>query len=527
MASWGMSLAAPALAESRPREALSYDLAPHALALAMFAICAFSPAVLNDGDTWSHIATGDWILAHQSVPHADPFTFSVAGKPWTAHEWLSELLLALAYRAGGFIGVSLLTGLAAAAAMFVVMRRVAKDLGGPALPAVGVIALIMLAPSLLARPHILALPIFALYVDALFAARAENRAPPLAAALLMTLWANLHGGFAFGLALVAPFALEAVVAANVGQRTAAARDWALFGAASLVAAAVNPFGIEGLLFPVRLMGLHALAQINEWGPESFAHPNALELALLGLIGMALTRPLRVAPLRLVVLIGLLHMSLAHSRHELLLAIVAPMLLARPLAEALRTPSPLVGEGWGGGLLQAAPFQGGRVQVEPTPLPNPPPQGGRESAPDRARQVAPSTALAGLLAAVLALSVVRFFLPAPASPPFASTQAALAALPADLKSKPVLNGYAFGGYLIFEGIKPYVDGRADLFGDAFLADYARIARGEREPLDAVLAQDHIAWTMFAPGQGAVAAMDAAPGWRRVYADRMVVVHARAD
>jgi hypothetical protein len=34
-------------------------------------------------------------------------------------------------------------------------------------------------------------------------------------------------------------------------------------------------------------------------------------------------------------------------------------------------------------------------------------------------------------------------------------------------------------------------------------------------------------MFAPGQGAVAAMDAEPGWRRVYADRLVVVHARAD
>jgi hypothetical protein len=510
-----MSLAAPALAEFRPREALSYDLAPHALALAMFAICAFSPAVLNDGDTWSHIATGDWILAHQAVPHVDPFTFSVAGKPWTAHEWLSELLLALAYRASGFVGVSLLTGFATATAMFVVMRRVAKDLGGPALAALGAISLIMLAPSLLARPHILALPVFAFYADALFAARAENRAPPLVAALLMMLWANLHGGFAFGLALVLPFALEAVLAANPGQRMTAARDWALFGAASLAAALVNPFGIEGLLFPVRLMGLHALAQINEWGPESFAHPNALELALLGLIGLALTRPLRVAPLRLVVLIGLLHMSLAHARHELLLAIVAPMLLARPIAEAL-------------GAAVTATSLGTPVQTEPAPHPNPlPASGERGIAPEEHRPMPRVRALTGLVAAILALTLVRLFLPAPVSPPFASTRAALAALPADLKSKPVLNGYAFGGFLIFEGVKPYVDGRADLFGDAFLADYARIARGEREPLEAVLSQDHVAWTMFAPGQGAVATMDAEPGWRRVYADRLVVVHARAE
>ena len=530
-----MSLAAPALAESRPREALSYDLAPHALALAMFAICAFSPAVLNDGDTWSHIATGDWILAHQTVPHVDPFTFSVAGKPWTAHEWLSELLLALAYRAGGFIGVSLLTGLAAGAAIFVVMRRVAKDLGGPALAALGAIALILLAPSLLARPHILALPVFALYVDALFAARAENRAPPLTAALLMTLWANLHGGFAFGLALVAPFALEAVVATPPGRRVSAARNWALFGSASLAAALLNPFGIEGLLFPVRLMGLHALAQVGEWSPESFAHPNALEAVLLGLIGLALTRRLQVAPLRLVVLIGLLHLSLAHARHEMLLAIVAPMLLARPIADALGAPArrdapvavpspPLRGEDKGEGRFSLADAWGSFTPPHPNPLPA---SGARESAPDERRQVPPATALAGLVAAVLALSVVRLFLPAPASPPYASTRAALAALPGDLKTKPVLNGYAFGGYLIFEGVKPYVDGRADLFGDEFLADYARIARGEHAALETVLARENIAWTMFAPGQGAVAAMDAAPGWRRVYADRLVVVHARAD
>ena len=65
-----MSLAAPAVAAPRA-EKLSYDLAPHALALAIFAICAFSPAVLNDSDTWWHIAAGDWMLAHRAVPH-DP-----------------------------------------------------------------------------------------------------------------------------------------------------------------------------------------------------------------------------------------------------------------------------------------------------------------------------------------------------------------------------------------------------------------------------------------------------------------------
>jgi hypothetical protein len=342
----------------------------------------------------------------------------------------------------------------------------------------------LIAPGLLARPHILALPVFALWADALFEARGRDRAPPLPFALLMTLWANLHGGFAFGLALVAPLALEAAIAAPAARRRLVAREWGLFAAASVVAALLTPFGLEGLLFPIRLLNLHALQQIGEWGPETFAHPNALEVALLGLVGLALTRPFRLAPMRLMLLVGLLHLSLSHARHEMLLAVVAPMLLARPVSEAL-------------------------------------------GAPADAHRFAPRLALTGLFAAALALAALRAFLPAPLPAPYAATRAALAALPADLKAKPVLNGYSFGGYLIFEGLKPFVDGRADMFGDGFLSDYARIARGDRNALEAELSKDHIGWTMFAPDQGAATAMDAEPGWKRLYADRFVVVHARAD
>ena len=82
------------------------------LALAAFAIAASRPEVLNDGDTWSHVATGSWILAHGDVPRVDPFSHSMAGAPWTAHEWLSEIFFTLAFRATGWSGVVLLTAFA-------------------------------------------------------------------------------------------------------------------------------------------------------------------------------------------------------------------------------------------------------------------------------------------------------------------------------------------------------------------------------------------------------------------------------
>src|SRR6202046_5711253 len=175
-----MSIAAPVAQPAWTRAAaVSYETAPLGLALAVFALCAFSPAVLNDGDTWSHVATGDWILAHRAIPRVDPFSFSFARMPWTVHEWLAEALFAVAHRIAGWSGIVLLTGAAAGAATFVVARRAARELTGPALIAVMALSLGLMSGGLLARPHVLALPILALWADLLFAAR-ERRAPPLA-----------------------------------------------------------------------------------------------------------------------------------------------------------------------------------------------------------------------------------------------------------------------------------------------------------------------------------------------------------
>ncbi len=479
-----MSLVAP-LAPSASSQTSSapppYEAAPILLSLATLALGAFAPAVLGDGDTWSHVATGEWILDHRAIPHSDPFTFTFAGMPWTAHEWLSEVLLALAYRAAGWGGVTLLTGAAAALAVYIVARRAARDLGGIALVVVLMLSLALIAPGLLARPHVLALPVLAFWCDALIAARERDAAPPAILAVLMALWANLHGGFIFGLALIVPFAIEAVwTAAHRGE---AARAWLLFGLASLVAALVSPLGGEGLIFPFKLMNNPELANISEWRAQDFSHPGAYEVGLVALIALALARPLRLAPMRLLLLLGLVHMSLQHSRHEMLLAIVAPMLLAGPIAKALD-------------------------------------QNTASHKPARALVFA---ALAG----ALILAGVRLALPFARIDSPNSPISALQAAPEALRSKPVLNAYEFGGFFIYSGVKPFIDGRADMFGGEFMGLYKRILAGETEPLETTLKRYEIAWTIFSPGQAVVAVMDREPGWRRLYADKFAVVHVRTD
>src|SRR5579871_5581482 len=89
----------------------SSDFAALAFVLG-FAAAAFAPQIFNDGDTWWHLAAGNWMLAHGAVPTRDVFTYTFAGQPWTAHEWLAEVLMALAFCAGGWSGLHILFGLA-------------------------------------------------------------------------------------------------------------------------------------------------------------------------------------------------------------------------------------------------------------------------------------------------------------------------------------------------------------------------------------------------------------------------------
>jgi hypothetical protein len=479
-----MSLAAPLRQVAEARSAApAYEATPLVLALAVFALACFAPAVLGDGDTWTHLATGNWILEHRAIPRVDPFTFSFAGAPWIAHEWLADVLFAIARRAAGWSGVTWLTGAAAGGAVYVVARRAARDLTGPALIVLAVLALGLLLPSLLARPHILALPVLAIWCDGLFAARERGRAPRIAFAALMAPWANLHGGFAFGLALIGAFALEALIEASPQARLAVFREWALFGLASLAAALITPFGIEGLLFPIRLLQASELANVGEWRPENFAHPGPMEFALLGLIGLAVLKPLRLTPVRAALLLGLVHISLQHARHEMLLAILAPMLLARPIADAL-----------------------GARPADPAP-------------PPARRYVLAALGLA------LCVSGARLALPIARGDGPSAPMSALASVPVELRERPVLNAYSFGGFLIHAGVRPFIDGRADMFGDAFMSLYARLQDGDPDALAETLKRYPIGWTIFAPSQKIVSELDRAPGWRRLYADRFAVVHAR--
>ena len=135
---------------------------------------------------------------------------------------------------------------------------------------------------------------------------------------------------------------------------------------------------------------------------------------------------------------------------------------------------------------------------------------------------------GVGAVILAIGALAFLRPLIPmrhgdSPTYPAT--AMARLPADLRSEPVFNSYSFGGPLILNGVRPYIDGRADMYGDAFTAQQNAIIMGDGHAFDRAVGRFGIRWTILQPGSPLIAILDRERRWKRIYSDRFAVVHVR--
>ena len=465
---------------------------PLTVALVVYLIVVSAGSrILDDPDTYSHVAVGQWIIEHAAVPHNDVFSFSMRGMPWVPDEWLSEILIAWIHMHLGWEGLVLVTALAFATTLALLARALLRALD-PLYVLVTVVAAWGLCfPHLSSRPHVFTLPLLVIWTDALVTARQEGRAPTPWLVAIMALWANLHGGFILGLVLGALFAGEAFYDAPSGRAALrVVRGWGIFLVLATLAACATPNGITGLLLPVQLVGMKvAMATMDEWRSPDFQQLQPLEfwllLALLGMLSLGLRLPLT----RIIMLLVLLHMALLHKRFAENLGIVGPLLAAPMLAPQLP-----------------------RLAF---------PAFGRKLARFDTRLLRPiGTATGAILALALALAALRSGI-VHDSGRFAPA-AALAAVARHRITGPVFNDLNFGSYLIFSNIAPFVDGRVDVYGDGFLKRYETV--GE---LPALLTQYKIVWTLLEPENPRVALLDLLPGWRRLYADDLAIVHVRED
>ena len=195
--------------------------------------------LVSDANTGMHIRTGDLIRAAGAVPHVDPYSFSLAGQPWFAWEWLTAVTYSLLNEAFGLPGISLLSIFVLGAAFAFTLRTMARS-GAVALVAVPLLFFAFRASSIhfLARPHLFTWLYLALTVALVEADRKQNTRRVWLLMPLSLLWTNMHGGF-----LTMPVYLGLITAGLILERNFdQARRYATLAVAAGAVTFVNPYG---------------------------------------------------------------------------------------------------------------------------------------------------------------------------------------------------------------------------------------------------------------------------------------------
>ena len=278
-----------------PRPGLGGLIVGAALIATLVVICRR----VGDPDFWWHMEAGSWIIDHGAFPSHELFTYTASNRTWADQEWGSEVIGDMIFRAGGFLAFSLAYVAVTWVGFWFIWRRIALE-RVPALIAGGCIAVAAAAGVEVWGPRSqmisFALTCLTLYwVESYL--RDRNRHLFLLP-LVTVVWANLHGGFVYGLAVVGLAAVtEAVLwlvsPADGAHRRRSLRLWAVL-AACAVAGLFNPITYRAYLAAIQTQ-TSAIQQtfIAEWHSPSFHSLGEVGLELLLLLvvfAMAFRRP---------------------------------------------------------------------------------------------------------------------------------------------------------------------------------------------------------------------------------------------
>jgi hypothetical protein len=460
-------------------------------------IFAFNQQLLQDPDPYIHIAVGNWILAEHAIPRHDMFSYTALGRSWIDWEWLAQIIIAAAYDLFAWRGLILLCALVISFTFALVFKLLSRQLRLTVALSASFISFLLALDRFMARPHLLTYPIIVLWTAYLARACEGNYRPSFWLLPTMVLWANLHPSFTLGLLLAAAFALEATLSATAIQRQRVALEWLGFWLSALLASCINPYGLRSLLeIYHHLRFRDVLVHIAEWLPMNASVNSRQEAVLLVLLMLALIFGVKIRLLRVLMVVGMLHMSLQHVRFLEIFALVTPFIIAEPLRQqfAFVRSSPVFVS-----LFDARQFRSVRTRL----------------------------ALAVVLVLGAAPATGYVLRKVPDGPNrYMSPAAAIDYALVQKVSGPVFNDYNFGGYLIFRRIPTFIDGRNNVFSKQFNIDYFKATGANGgNMLDELVDRYKVTWTLLPPSSPAVQHFDRSPIWRRLYADEVAVIHVR--
>jgi len=301
--------------------------------------------LLGDGDTGYHIRAGEYIIDNRTIPHHDIFSHIEPPLEWTAHEWLSEVFMALVHRAAGLTGIVVAFATLISLAFFVLFKFLRASGTGILVAAMVVIfAASVSTIHWLARPHVFSLLITLVWYMVLdtHQYREKNRLyllPPI-----MLLWVNLHGGFILGLVLIGVYIAGNLFIAiwRSDARQSARRkikNLSLWFLVCLLATLLNPKGYKILLFPFGVIGnTYLMDHVNEFLSPNFHEHLIYEYMLLFMILVFCSSIVKLNAIEILLVLLFTHMSLYSGRYIPLYAIILSPILARQIDHLLQERS---------------------------------------------------------------------------------------------------------------------------------------------------------------------------------------------
>jgi hypothetical protein len=507
----------------------------------MALVYVFAVRPVTDPDFWWHLRAGRFIVETRSIPHTDIFSSTFFGREWVAHEWLSEALMYVTHVAFGYAGLVAGFGLVISTGMWLAYRRAGRRVGHPYIAGFALLlGGLCASPTWGVRPQMFSFLFASVFIAMLDDhARGENRGRVWLLVPLTLVWVNMHAGFALGLALivltVAGLVLDALLSGegtvSDGEVIKTVKDeveaktvrdkvvavWNRAGvvwvrvrtlvfvfAACVVAVVLNPAGVRLYLYPFETLTSQAMMKyITEWFSPDFHQAMFQPFAAMLFLtfgAMALSKK-SVRPGELLMLVATGYMALRSGRNVPFFALVATPLLAEHAWAWLTRRS------WGAWLLKPEKREaGGRVALK----------------------VALNLVLfvgAPLLLCVLRVQLITARQTEDEARNF--PVAAIEFMREHRPPQPIYNEYGWGGYMIwnlYPDYRVYIDGRADVYGDAYLEEFLKTHAGTREwraPLERV----GVRTVVVDPDTPLASLLRQESGWRNVFEDKQAVIFVR--
>ena len=309
--------------------------------LALVAVLFMAVKAYHAYDVWHHIRCG-WYAWNQGPARSEPFscTGKVLRLPWLQYEWLAQILIYLSHETLGVNGTILAKALLYAASFALLALACRRRGARPEAVAVAiVVSALAVSQRFYVRPGAFSFVAFGYLLWAIDRARAGKGRIMWSLPVLFALWANLHGAYVAGWAVLGMAAAGRFIDRRLGRLpepprlSPMLRRTGVLLALCVLAVLVNPYHVRILEVPLKLSRSEVVrGTINEWKPftaDLWLSVHNLFVPVLLAACVARWRRLRAADVLTVLAFG--YLAVSARRHVSLMAFVTAPIAAQHLS----------------------------------------------------------------------------------------------------------------------------------------------------------------------------------------------------